>query len=298
MSGNVSILESIAAANDDAAAWQLMLAHRAAFIWTDDETLENPWNRIAESYGIDERMTVEPRNGHQQYVCGSSKRVIPMVHDRDDMLIVFPHTLAVTGAAHLELRYCRASAHSSDQAFAAAPPALWPALDSGPYAGNMKRQFLPISRDLAAFASGLSEPHAPPAWIDRLSPDGKLQLIVDTYEASNSHWVMCPAVIETETGEFRLQLGHPWSADSWKWTGDAVVELVVRKYPGNHEPSELVATIDLATRTARVGQSESVPLEKLVATLDAALTWIYGTAPPKLPPHERLLGRIRRLFGR
>ena len=128
----------------------------------------------------------------------------------------------------------------------------------------------------------------------RLSPDGSFQITVEMYEAFNSHWVLIPTIEEIATAEVLLKLDRGWSMDASTWVSDSVVELTLRKYPGNHSPADVVATVDCAARTGKVGQGEAVPLAELETNLNAALTWIY--AKPKPPPREprNLLERILR----
>ena len=125
----------------------------------------------------------------------------------------------------------------------------------------------------------------------RLSPDGKFRITIETYEAFNSHWVLLPTIEEVATAEVLLKLDRKWSMDDSKWTGDAVVELTLRKYPGNHSPVDLIVTIDCAARTARIASGGLLPLDALEANLDAALTWIHAKATP---PPRNLLERILR----
>jgi hypothetical protein len=127
----------------------------------------------------------------------------------------------------------------------------------------------------------------------RPSPDGKFRITIEMYEAFNSHWVLLPTIEDVATTEVLLKLDRGWSMDDSKWVGDDVVELTLRKYPGNHSPAEVVATIDCARRMARVNAGEMLPLDALEANLDAALTWIY--AEPASPPRN-LLERILRSF--
>lgn len=126
----------------------------------------------------------------------------------------------------------------------------------------------------------------------RVSPDGNFRIAIEMYEAFNSHWVLLPT-LEDSAGNVLLTLDRGWSMDESKWTADSVVELTLRKYPGNHTPVDLVATIDCVARLARVGQGEMRPLNALEANLGAALTWNY--AKPE-PPPPNVLERIQRFL--
>jgi hypothetical protein len=126
----------------------------------------------------------------------------------------------------------------------------------------------------------------------RVSPDGRFRITVEMYEAFNSHWVLIPTIEEVESAEVLLKMDRGWSMDESRWIGDHVVELTLRKYPGNHSPADLVATVDCVARIGIVGQGEMLPLGVLEANLNAALTWIY--AEPAPPPPRNLLERILR----
>jgi hypothetical protein len=135
---------------------------------------------------------------------------------------------------------------------------------------------------------------ADPWTAPRLSPDGKFRITIEMYEASNSHWVLIPTLEDVATAEVLLKLDRGWSMDESTWVGDSVVELRLRKYPGNHSPADVVATVDCAARMGKVGQGEMRPLGELEANLNAALTWIYATPAPARPTLlERVLRSLR-----
>ena len=114
------------------------------------------------------------------------------------------------------------------------------------------------------------------------------------YEAFNSHWVLIPTIEHVATAEVLLKLDRGWSMDESAWVSDSVVELTLRKYPGNHSPADVVATVDCAARTGKVGQGKMRPLGELEADLNAVLTWIHATpAPPPRNLLERILRSLR-----
>ena len=88
---------------------------------------------------------------------------MPLVFDRDDAFIKI-HTIAQLSADILEIRFCRGSAHSSDQAYLAGAPGDWIKLGREFGAAAVASQFLPIPSDLKAFARVLYAPSAPPQW--------------------------------------------------------------------------------------------------------------------------------------
>jgi hypothetical protein len=57
--------------------------------------------------------------------------------------------------------------------------------------------------------------------------------------------VESPTLVDTETGATLLNFADEnWSLDRAEWTSDAQVRLSLRKYPSDHLPTQLVATID------------------------------------------------------
>jgi len=106
------------------------------------------------------------------------------------------------------------------------------------------------------------------------SPDGRYAVQVDAWEAFNSHWVESPRIVEVATGNVVFVFKDDrWSLDHSRWLGLDVVEFALRKYPGNHEPSEVVAWIDCEHRVAGGENAPGVPFEAFEVALDAMLTW-------------------------
>lgn len=106
------------------------------------------------------------------------------------------------------------------------------------------------------------------------SPDGRFELRVETWEAGPSRWVSSPEFFDRHSGIslFRFQDPH-WSLDQAAWESAALVRLTLRKYPGNHQPAQLSATIDCANGTAWLPSSLPVALGQLEELLDWGLTW-------------------------
>ena len=127
------------------------------------------------------------------------------------------------------------------------------------------------------------------------SPTGLYAITLAEREVFNTHWLHVPSLQVAQTGETFLTLGEQWSLDESAWQSDSIVALTLRKYPGNHTPSDLVATVDCAARTARVGEGAFAPLADLEQRLDRALTWIYAK-PDTAPAPSGLLGALRRFF--
>lgn len=87
-----------------------------------------------------------------------------------------------------------------------------------------------------------------------------------------SHWIESPWITDTQTEQQVLSFSDPnWSLDQSRWIDDTTVELVMRKYPGNHKPSDVTVTVDLAKLTAKVGEREVGTLHELERVMDAAI---------------------------
>ena len=114
-----------------------------------------------------------------------------------------------------------------------------------------------------------------PGWQVR-SPTGRFRIETDTWEAFNTHWVATPTLLDTTTNQILLVFSdHRWSMDEAHWLDDNKVSLTMRRYPGNHKPPDVVAVIDCAAGTAKVGDKE-MAISALETALNEALTWIHG----------------------
>jgi len=131
-----------------------------------------------------------------------------------------------------------------------------------------------------------------------LSPTGRYEVTFYDREVFNTHWVQTPTIVDRQSGDtlFTFKDTH-WSVDERCWLDDHVASFHLRKYPGNHEPGELVVAFDCASRTASFG-AQACAFDELEPRLDAALTWIYEKPRPAEPPRPQsgLRGALRRLF--
>ncbi len=110
-----------------------------------------------------------------------------------------------------------------------------------------------------------------------------------------SLWIETPAVLDKTTGETLLSFKDSnWSLDAARWLSDSVVEFTLRKYPGNHLPVNVIATLDCANKTARVGETELGSLAEVELALERALTWRTATATP--PTGGGFSAALRRFF--
>ena len=116
---------------------------------------------------------------------------------------------------------------------------------------------------------------------DSESPTGRFVIGISAWEARMSLWIETPTLSERLTGKQLLAFKDPnWSLDSADWLNDSTVVLKLRKYPGNHVPTGLIATVDCLAGTAVIGETRVDSLECLEDRLDKALTWRNDYAPP------------------
>lgn len=162
--GAGSIARRIACADTWQAAWNLMRGETGRFIWTDDEEPEVRWNEIARRFGAKSALSVHwTSDDRPDLHLDRMVLRVPLVFERDDRFITL-HSIAQIGRSILELRFCLASAHSSDQAYLPCPPQEWTALEAELGAARLAKQFMPIPSDLKLFAKQLYAPEPPPSW--------------------------------------------------------------------------------------------------------------------------------------
>jgi hypothetical protein len=130
---------------------------------------------------------------------------------------------------------------------------------------------------------------------DSESPTGRFRIAISAWEARMSLWIETPTVLDKATGETLLSFKDSnWSLDSARWLSDSVVELTLRKYPGNHLPTNVIATLDCANRNAKIGETVVKSLAEVEPALERALTW--RTAEPPRPAPGGCAGILRRFF--
>jgi hypothetical protein len=106
------------------------------------------------------------------------------------------------------------------------------------------------------------------------SPDGRFQVRVAMWEARASLWVETPEIWDTLTGTLVLRFGNEnWSLDHCHWQTGSLAQLTLRKFPGNHTPSQVLAIVDCAGGMAALPSHPQVPLPQLEAALDSLLHW-------------------------
>lgn len=108
--------------------------------------------------------------------------------------------------------------------------------------------------------------------LDARSPQRTYAVTVSSWEARMSLWIDTPTITHVESGEIVLRFSdRHWSLDDATWLDDRTVQLTVRKYPGNRNPSQLVLVVDCAARTARVERSEAIALDALEPEMDRVM---------------------------
>ncbi len=83
-----------------------------------------------------------------------------------------------------------------------------------------------------------------------------------------------PEVCIAETGETLLKSSsNMWSLDRESWHANDRVQLVLRQYPGNHFPKQLIVMVDCAHRTGELESKGPVPFSELETFLESQLSW-------------------------
>ena len=127
-----------------------------------------------------------------------------------------------------------------------------------------------------------------------VSPSKTFEISVSMREIFNSHWLEVPTIVDRSDGSTVWTVADDkWSLDQAVREGD-VVTMTLRKYPGNHLPSDLAASVDCIARTARLGET-AMPLAGLEPALDAALAWQFAEAS-KPAQRNDLLSRLQRFL--
>jgi hypothetical protein len=108
--------------------------------------------------------------------------------------------------------------------------------------------------------------------IQSTSPNGRYQLQVDPWEARNTHWVLSPQLVDTESGHVLFKLtASAWSAENSAWESDAVVRIAHRKYLGDQPRPCLTVRLNCAQQTGELNGADAVPFEALEVLLEEAL---------------------------
>lgn len=124
------------------------------------------------------------------------------------------------------------------------------------------------------------------------SPGG--HYVVDTapWEVRMSLWIESPTVFDAQGGVVFSFADSHWSLDKATWRDEHVVDLLVRKYPGDHKPDDLLLSIDCAAGQAHF-QGRALALHTVERTLEAALDWHHRVKrPPARAPATPLVSNL------
>lgn len=102
------------------------------------------------------------------------------------------------------------------------------------------------------------------------SADGRFELLVEEWEARNTHWVSSPRLCSAANAKVLFQPERAWSADGAAWMG-AQLRVVLSKYPGGQPRPTLTTFIDCEREVARVEEGIEVPLSALESELNRFL---------------------------
>lgn len=104
-----------------------------------------------------------------------------------------------------------------------------------------------------------------------VAPGGTFAVRVSAWEARNTQWVYVPSLLEVRTRAVIFAFADTrWSMDQVTWRSEAVVHLVLRKFPGDHRPATLELVVNCANQTAVVGSGSECPLAEIEQALEAA----------------------------
>ncbi|WP_294739289.1 hypothetical protein [uncultured Pseudomonas sp.] len=105
------------------------------------------------------------------------------------------------------------------------------------------------------------------------SPDGHYRVEVMLWEARNTIWVYSPRIVDMwqESCIFQFEDAR-WSADQSVWLTPTMVELKLRKFPGDRTGQGVCVVIDCVRLVARVGDGHEVELSALEGALETLLS--------------------------
>ena len=106
------------------------------------------------------------------------------------------------------------------------------------------------------------------------SPDGRFQVRVSPWEAGASRWVESPEIWDTVADALVLRFADDkWSLDHCHWQNNSLAQLTLRKFPGNHMPTQLLVLVDCTSQLAALPSQAQLPFPQLEAALDGVLHW-------------------------
>jgi len=108
------------------------------------------------------------------------------------------------------------------------------------------------------------------------SPNNQYKVSISSNEIRMSHWIDQPYLIRVGDNETLFKLDYLWSASNVNWSGDSIVTMYLRQYPGL---LSFDLTLDVASNQGQVkGESGSFS-----GTLAAVGTWLNSLESPAQP---------------
>jgi hypothetical protein len=105
-----------------------------------------------------------------------------------------------------------------------------------------------------------------------ISPTGAYEIFIKSWEPRMSLWVQTPEIIDRQSQEIILAFRDDrWSLEKSAWIDNTNVQLTLRKYPGNHLPTELTIAIDCQNRLATMPNCKYLALSELEEQIDLLL---------------------------
>jgi hypothetical protein len=88
-----------------------------------------------------------------------------------------------------------------------------------------------------------------------------------------SLWVHTPEIVDRQSQSIILAFRDDrWSLDKSAWIDHTTVQLTLRKYPGNHIPTEITIAINCQSRLATMPDGKHLALAELEEQLDQLLS--------------------------
>jgi hypothetical protein len=111
------------------------------------------------------------------------------------------------------------------------------------------------------------------------SPDGRYAVVTTPWDVRMSIWIDTPHIEDQANDTIVMSLHDVhWSLVSATWQSPAVVLLMLRKYPGSHQPPELKVVVDCDAKVATL-DGRSMSVRDIEPALEAALAWPGSGAP-------------------
>jgi hypothetical protein len=105
-----------------------------------------------------------------------------------------------------------------------------------------------------------------------ISPTGVYEIVIKSWEPRMSLWVHTPEIIDRQSQEIILAFRDDrWSLEKSAWIDNINVQLTLRKYPGNHIPTEITIAIDCQNRLATMPDGKNLALPELEEQIDLLL---------------------------